>query len=664
MSHDREQRLTPPSTGRIWLIGALFLAVIPHLLRMPVWLSAFCLSFFVWRALHEWRGYDLPGRFLRYALVVTGVGMVLLAHRTLLGLEAGVALLVMMLCLKLLELQTMRDAMIALFIGYFTVIAGFLFDQSIFMGGYLFLVVLALTAALIALNHPGGGSAYTRFYLTSGGKLLLQALPLMVVMFVLFPRLSSPLWSMPERSSSAKTGLSDSIEMGSISNLVESEEVAFRVNFDGPIPDADALYWRGPVLWQTDGRRWERRRMRPQQEVPAFLAEGGEVAYSVILEPHQQRWIFTLDLPLSRPEGSGIDPYFLPDFQILNGREIKKKRQYSLRSATRYRLDSEGLVPELEFAALELPDEANPRSRKLAREWRSEGLDDAAIVARGVDYFREQPFYYSQQPPRLGSDPVDGFLFDSRRGFCEHYATAYVTLMRAADIPARVVTGYQGGELNELGNYLVIRQSNAHAWAEVWLEGEGWRRVDPTTAIPPSRVEVDINLNRRSGADAGADLRESALLSRLMQQARNGWDAINHSWDIWILGFDHNRQRQLLEKLGLNKLSWEWLIGLMVGVIAAILGLITAITLLRRPRQRDPLVRLYQRFCRKLERAGIRRDLNEGPADFAERACHERPELAAAIRQITRLYIRLRYTRHRGGKDWETLRRLVRGFRA
>jgi len=659
---DHEQALTPPFIGRLALLGGLFLVILPHLFRMPLWLSAVGVAVFVWRLLHELRGYDLPGRLIRYTLVFVGIASVLLAYRTIIGQEAGVALLTMMLCLKLLELHTMRDAMVALFIGYFMVIGGFLFSQSIFMGVYLFAVVLALTAALIALNHPSGDVSHGRYYLITGGKLLLQALPLMVVMFILFPRLSGPLWSMPEDATTSKTGLSDSIKMGSISNLVQSEEVAFRVDFDGRIPPADTLYWRGPVLWYTDGQRWQRLRMRPSTNLPQVTSLGKSVGYTITLEPNNRRWIFTLDLPLALPTGLADPVLVRPDYQFLIARSVTHKIRYHLRSTTEYRLPN--LPQRMHGLATQLPPGVNPRTVALARQWKIEEPDNGAIVQRALNYFSQQPFFYTRRPPLLHQNPVDEFLFNTQRGFCEHYATAFVTLMRAADIPARVVTGYQGGELNELGDYLIVRQSNAHAWAEVWLKDQGWVRVDPTAAVPPDRVETDNDATRFQttvvNPGTGSDY---PLLRKAFWKLRHGWDAINHSWNQWVLGFDREKQKELLQKLGLDSFSWQWLTGIMFGLLAAILAAIAGMTLLRRPRQRDPLARLYQQWCAKLAKAGTERHRDEGPRDFALRAVQERPELEASITQITRLYIRLRYTRHGGDQDMETLQRLVKGFR-
>lgn len=658
---DYERSLAPPILGRQWLLGALFLVSIPHLIRMPWWFSALCLAVFAWRLLHELRGYDLPGRLVRYLLVFLGVLAVGTAYHTFIGQEPGVALLNLMLCLKLLELRTMRDALIALFIGYFMVLGGFLFDQSILMGGYLFLVVLALTAALIALNHPAGDQSHYRFYFRTGGKLLLQAIPLMVVLFVLFPRLSSPLWGMPDKKT-AQTGLSDSIEMGTISKLVESQEVAFRVDFEGPIPAADTLYWRGPVLWLTDGRRWERPRIKPQRHLPEFTPQSEAFAYTMTLEPNNRHWLFALDLPLAIPEIPNNQTYVTDDFQLFSRNHVADKLRYRVRSATRFLFQE--IQPWMLRMATKLPLDANLKTLALARSWRDEGVTDNQIVQRALTLFREQPFYYSRQPPILGDQPVDEFLFTTRRGYCEHFATAFVTLMRAAEVPARVVTGYQGGELNELGDYLIVRQSNAHAWAEVWLGEQGWVRVDPTAVVPTERIEETADAVRFNTTElTNAQIRGFSLLREFYWKWVHGLDVLNYNWTKWVLGFDKQRQEELLQKLGMGKLNWQWLIGIMAGLLVAAVGVIGAMTFLRRPRQRDPVLRLYQQFCARLEKAGLIREANEGPEDFARRVIQSRPDLAVAVNQINKLYVRLRYSPRAREAHFFQLRRLVATFR-
>lgn len=643
---DYEKALLPTLTGKLWLLAALFMVLLPHLLRMPLWLSILCIGVFAWRLAHELKGWALPRRPLRWLITFLAFLAVALLFKTIVGRDAGVALLSVMLCLKLLELRTLRDAMVTLYLGYFLVIGAFLFSQSVATGGYLLLVVLLLTAALVSLNHPQSSALNTRHYLRYSGHLLLQAFPLMVVMFLLFPRLSGPLWSMPQETT-GKTGLSDQIRMGTISSLVESEEVAFRVEFKGAIPEASQLYWRGPVLWQTDGRNWQRIRLPMLKTIPAYEAKSAQVEYTVTLESSSNSWLFTLDLPGTMPQGLESTPYILSDFQIFSAKPATTTQRYSVSSILDYRTTdfSDG---ELR-AALQLPERVNNQSVAMAQGWAQQGLQPEQLVQRALGYFHDNPFYYTRQPPLLDNDPVDDFLFNSRRGFCEHYATAFVTLMRAAGVPARVVTGYQGGERNRLGNYLTVRQSNAHAWAEVWLKGKGWTRVDPTTNIPQDRIEETIDTQRFATTDlmAGvAQSRQFSLFKKGFYQMRQLWDAVDYGWNQWVLGFDKEQQEKLLKALGLKDSGWQNLITLLVLSLIVLIAVISAIVLLRRPRQTDPVQRYYQRFCDRLATLGTVRKINEGPLDFARRASEELPAYRDQIHSITRLYVEMRYQQY------------------
>lgn len=647
--------MIPPRHGRLWLLGALTAVLLPQLLRLPPWLSPFCLALLGWRLAIDLRAWPLPGRWLRLLLTLTGIGAVLAAYRTLLGPDAGLALLSVMLCLKLLELRSLRDAMLVIFLGWFLVAGGFLVEQSILLGAYLLATVFLLTAALIALNHPGGPAH--RDYLRRAGRLLLPALPIMLLLFVLFPRLPGPLWGMPSPGS-ARTGISDHMTLGSVSALAESEEVAFRVLFDGPIPPADRLYWRGPVLWTTDGRRWDPipRKRAPHwfNLPPSHQALAEPVRYSLTLEPHNERWLFALELPAAIPP----DAVLTADFQLVLARTATARRRYELTAHTAYRT---GPLPEAQRRlGLQLPERRNPRSRALAQQW--QGLAAEDIVRTALVLFRDQPYWYTRQPPLLGEDPVDEFLFDSRRGFCEHYAAAFVTLMRGAGVPARVVTGYQGGEANPLADYLIVRQSHAHAWAEVWLESQGWVRVDPTAAIPPERIEAAPDLRRFRSTTPALDI-ELGWMTRRLAQVRYRWDALNNAWNQWVLGYNHQRQLELLQRLGLLRFGWQGAIGFLLAAIALLLALV-ALQLLRRPRgEGDAVGTLYQRYCSKLARLGLARAPQEGPLHFARRVAAARPDLAAAVEEISGLYIALRYGGAPAAELLAQLRAAVMRFR-
>ena len=635
----------------VWLLASLALAIAPHLAHLPVWVGPLCVGLGIWRVAVERGITPWPRKALVVALTLGCTAGILFEYRTLLGRDAGVTLLVTMIALKLMEMRTPRDTLVTVFLAYFLVSAGFLYSQSIPMALYLLGVVWLTTTTMIGYHDPNGGLA-ARLRLKLAGTLLLQAVPLMLVLFVLFPRIP-PIWALPEDAHAGLTGLSDSMRPGEISQLIQSSEVAFRVQFDRAPPPASARYWRGPVLWDYDGQTWSAR-TPAAGTAPPVQPRGEPVRYLLTLEPHNQRWLFALDLPAAAPADSRIQA----DMQMLANAPVRQRMRYRLTSYPDSRLD-DPLDAATRQRALALPARANPRTRTLAERWRAEEADGARIVERALRLFREQSFFYTLNPPRLGAHAMDDFLFGSRRGFCEHYASAFVTLMRAAGLPARVVTGYQGGAPNPLGDYWIVRQSDAHAWSEVWLDGRGWVRVDPTAAVSPDRVEQGI-----AAALPAAEL--PLALSRLdlgwLQAARMRWDLVNNRWNQWVLGYGQEGQRSLLAGLHPWLARWEGMITALASGIVLLLAGLAAWSLrhgLRR--DRDPALAAYRRFCTRLARRGLARAAHEGPQDYAARVLRARPDLAPAVMAITRDYIDLRYGRTPG--QLARLRRAVRVFR-
>lgn len=641
----------------IWIIGALALVAVPHLLRVPLWISAASVLLGAWRVGGVRRPSMLPGKVARITLMLAALAGVLLTYGTVFGRDAGTALLMVMLSLKLLEMRTRRDVLVVIFLGYFLVLTQFLYSQSIFIGAYLLLAVLAITATLIGL-HRQGGERKPIANLRLASVLLLQAIPLMLALYVLFPRISGPLIGLPKDAYGAGTGMDDEMAPGRISDLRQSNAVAFRVEFSDAPPDAEQRYWRGPVLWRTDGVVWSPG-ANTAHAAPVQIAVSGEpVSYNVTLEAHNRDWLFALDIPASVPDIGRITE----DLQLLANEPVKNRVRYKVTSYTQYH---NGVVtPNSLRRALQLPPDANPRLRALAGSWRADSADDEKLMQRALDFFRDQPFYYTLKPPLLthAAHPMDEFLFNTRRGFCEHYSSAFAMLMRAAGIPARVVLGYQGGEMNPLSNYMIVRQSDAHAWTEVWLGDKGWVRVDPTGVIPPARVEInDDTAAQVAEAAPLIDLAQAAALVNAWQQLRFGWDAVNNTWNLWVLGYNATRQQQLFTRLGLD--TWA---GLSMGLLAG-LGLpflfVAAYMLLRRGGRRDPTMALYQRFCDKLARARIVRRPSEGPLDFAVRVSRLRPELGAQANLITALYCALRYSPAPPAQALRQLRQFVQAFR-
>lgn len=631
----------------LWLLTGLLTALLPHLLRMPVQLSVLCLLLLGWRLRHEWAHTSLPGRGLRLLLTAVALGVIYLSYHTFIGRHAGVALLVVMLCLKLLEMRSARDHLLVIFLGYFVVVTAFLFDQSSLLALYLLLVVVLLTTALIAGHYSrlprATGAAMQLGPLASlrlARNLVLQALPLMLVLFVLFPRIDGPLWGMPKDAFSARTGLSDTLSPGNITRLSDNNAVAFRVHFDGPLPPPAQRYWRGPVLWDFDGTTWS----DPQRAIelrgsPAHLElvpTGPALHYELTLEPHNRHWLFALDLPASVPPRATLTR----SGELLTRHPVTAVQRFKLTSYPDYRLAPDQPPPGGRY--LVLPQHGASQARALARRWRARAGNDRDVVRLALAYFRQQPFYYTREPPLTPSDPVDSFLFDTRRGYCEHYASAFAVLMRAAGIPSRVVTGYQGGELNPLGDYLIVRQSDAHAWDEVWLAGQGWVRIDPTAVIPANRIDNATDLARLQ--PQARPLSEApGWLASAWRDLGYRWDSLSYYWNQWVIGYNEKRQRDLLSWLGLDGTDWRSLAGLLFAFVAGLVGVFAFALLWHRPVQQDPARRLWLRFTRKLARHGLVCAPHEGAADFARRIARQRPDLASAAAAIASLYNRIRY---------------------
>ena len=632
-----------------WLLAGLAIVVAPHTPRLPWWLNLIALILFTWRVYLAWGERALPRKWLLALLVAGGVFGVYLTYRTVFGRDSGVALLVLFLSLKLLELHQQRDAMVLVLLTYFLALTNFFYSQTLPTAGLMLACALINTASLVNLAAPGRA---LRANLRTAGVLLAQAAPVMLILFFLFPRVQGPLWGLPQDAYSGVTGLSDSMSPGAISRLSQSDAIAFRVRFQESPPPRAQLYWRGPLFWDFDGRTWRPGNIRPYAQLE-FQASGKPYDYEVTLEPHNHNWLFALDLAAKVPPNANITA----DHLLLSRTPVRSRMRYDLRSYTSFTQGETDDADELR-PGLQLPAGFNPRARRLAAEWAAGGATDDAIAQRALAYFRNEGFVYTLEPPLLGRDSVDEFLFGGKRGFCEHYASSFVFLMRAAGVPARVVTGYQGGEVNPVDQYLIVRQSDAHAWAEVWLTGRGWVRFDPTAAVSPVRVE--------SGVAAALPATDPLpLMARTtltwLREMRYNWDALANKWNQLVLGYTPERQREFLSSIGMNEPSWENMALTLFWSICALLALLTA-WLLRRLRTADPAQRLWLRFCAKLGKRGCARAPHEGPADFIERTAARYPAQAGRIRAIGERYIALRYGEPADKRMLAELRLLVREF--
>jgi transglutaminase-like putative cysteine protease len=646
---------TPRLRGLGWVLVTLGLAIAPHVPFLPAWATAAVVAAFVWRWAADRRGWPLAPKWLRLAVLVAAPLAVLSSYRTVGGIEAGTVFLVLMAGVKLLETRGARDLTVLAFIAYFLLYAALLRDQRLPQLPYLVGGALLVTAALVRV-HAGATADAARDVLRRTAAITLQALPLALLLFVLFPRLPGPLWG-AAAGQSARTGLGDEMTPGEISDLSVSGEVAFRVRFAGEIPRPVQRYWRGPVLHEFDGRSWRRPRAQafPAQEV---ITLGEPVEYQITLEPTDRQWILALDMPSEWPEHEASRTY---DFQLLSPRRLSEVTSYRLRSHTRF-VAGVSLPLSMRRKDLQLPPEGNPRSLALGRDLAARhGGDPMAITRALLTMFNREPYAYTLEPPRLGRDAIDEFLFETRRGFCEHYASAYTLVMRAAGVPARVVTGYQGGELNPVGGYLVVRQSDAHAWSEIWVEGRGWMRIDPTAAVAPERIEQGLLAAMDESEPVPGRLRAS---SELWAQFSYSWDALNAIWNERVVRYNASRQERLLERLGLRDPDWRTL---GVGLAASLAAFFTVMSLYHawrfRPPAPDVPARLHAVVVRRLRRRGLAPGAAEGPIAFLDRAAVACPDLAPDLAQIRRLYADLRYGPRPDGAGLQLLKHRVNRLR-
>ena len=635
-----------------WAFCAVLIALLPHATRFSPWLMLAFFAMGSWRVLGAYGKLPLPDRrylsiwLLKQCVAIAIFIATYLSFDGQLGRDAGVAMLTALLGLKLLEMRTPRDFYVVMFLAYFLVVTNLFYSQTLLTAAYMITVVLVVTAGLIHFNGRTGGLSKKQCFKLSL-QYCLQAVPIMIVAFILFPRIPGPLWGVSQNTSEGVTGLSDEITIGSISRLGVSDEIAFRVAFKDREPRAQNLYWRGPVLWQTDGVSWRAGTPRTIPHRSPTMSEINQTdlfEYQLILEPHGEKWVFALDHVHTARGSLSV----LGDYQVLAGKPITSRQRFELSSKVTH--TPREITPVERTAALNLPLNRHPKTIALAALWRAEADSHAAIVERALTYFNEQNFSYTLTPAPLSRDAIDSFLFETREGFCEYYASAFVVLMRAAGIPARIVTGYHGGEYNTLSDFMVIRQRDAHAWAEVYLESVGWTRVDPTGAVAPERISMGLTQvfpARRPLSMLEADHPVAFTWLRM----REMWEAVNFNWSRWVLGYSPKRQRQFLDQLGLRDWHFGSLIMSLTLVGAAIMLLLAWFIFNTRRHQADQISIIYDLFCDKLAKSGLSRAPHEGPLDYAKRISAKRQDLAPEIEKITTLYIELRYASRNNGVD-------------
>ncbi len=646
--HNNQTAFPMPRSAFVLLITSVVLSIFPHIQRVPPWLLLIFFLVILWRIQIFRQRAHFPSRWLRLITVFLAMFSVLYQHGTIFGPEAGVGLLISAYCLKLLEMYTQRDAYLIIILSYFVLATVFLFDFSLYASLYLFFVFALITSSLVALNQTEMRiSIYTP--LQTAIKLLLQALPLTIALFYLFPRIG-PVWDFAVNNNTKRTGLSDQMSPGDISNLSQSEELAFRVKFEGRVPTPSERYWRAVVFDRYDGATWYA--VKDQFGSGSSYPSTVEVAdkspdklnYQVILEPTNQHWL--LSIPFARI--SNIKSISTPELMNLTVDPIDTTTTYQVTSSLNYKLDPDTLHSDVGTRYTQLPA-GNPRSRQLARQqFLAANKDPNQFVSQIMQRFNTENYYYTLTPPKLTDDRIDQFLLDTKKGFCSHYASALVFLMRSVGIPARLVGGYQGGEMHPYADYLLVHQYDAHAWAEYWVQGEGWIRIDPTVAIAPNRIEMGA---RSTVADW--NLVESPLAAnhlrnnKWLAQARLLIDYADYLWIKNVVSYDKESQSKILEKL-LGSVTPAKIALLMFAVISLCLMFLILIIIIGKDKRAavNKTDHYLTLLIRKMEKLGVEVIRPEETAQsYCVRAAEKCPKFVKELKNISYLYNKIKYSR-------------------
>ncbi|MGR9114748.1 MAG: transglutaminase TgpA family protein [Gammaproteobacteria bacterium] len=640
----------------IFLLTSIGLIALPHINHIPSAVFGFFNLLLVWRFIGVWRPQLLPNKLLVLLFTVGGILLLYSQHQGVLGRDAGTNLFITALALKLMEIKQERDLYLITYLAFIVAASQFLYEQNILMAGYILFVCCVLLATLISINSSKSENLLA---LKTAAIIIIQAIPIAVVLFVLFPRVESPRWLIFKNTNQARTGLKDSMEPGSISSLGVSGELVFRVKFEGAMPPMNQRYWRGPVLSHTDGKRWtQTQNLFFKRFQDKIKYRGQPYRYTLMMEPQDKNWVFALDMPAQYASELTINA----NYQLITDKDPDQRAEYKVTSYPKY---NTGYITRTEFRDnLQLPASPSNKITKLVSRLNGFEASPEDFIRSLLQHFRRENFRYTLMPPLMKDNPIETFLFDTRAGFCGHYASAFVYLMRVAGIPARVVTGYQGGELNKIGHFLEIRQANAHAWAEVWLNTQGWVRIDPTAAIAPERVEQSINIEQQiaSGAVSFVDIDSEITQSfSWLKEARQLWGSMDYSWHRWVINYNSVNQSRFLASLGIETL--KQMVYWLVGIIALITGLLSWVLLHRKPKTADKVLIVYNRFCHKLAKAGLLRKPGEGAIDFAGRIKRTYPRHSKAVDDITALYVKLRYGRYSTPEDLNELKKRVALFK-
>lgn len=660
------QRLTHlPREARdtLFLLAVIAWVIVPQVERLPLWCSAMAAAVLLWRGRLAVQGQSLPSRWWLLGLLVLASAATWWSYKTLLGRDAGVTLIVVLLTLKTLEMRARRDAFVVFFLGFFTMLSNFFFSQSLLTATAMLVALLGLLTALVNAHMPVGRPPLLQAAKTAGWMALLGA-PIMAVLFMLFPRIA-PLWGLPGDAMSGRSGLSGQMQVGTIANLALDDSIAMRIRFDGPPPAQNDLYFRGPVLSSFDGKEWRSLRSTfptRYQLAAEVQVQGPPIKYQVTLAANNRPWLIVLDATVDKPQIVGYTPSMAPDLQWLTDQPMADLVRYNVTSYPQFRHGPTRLAVGLQDY-VELPSGFNPRTLQLAAEMRrSPALARAStpqLVDAAMQRLRTGGYTYTLEPGVYGTHTADEFWFDRKAGFCEHIASSFVLLMRALDVPARVVTGYQGGQTNSVDGIWTVRQSDAHAWAEVWVAGQGWVRVDPTSAVSPGRTGTVTRLLPPQNVFTQA---LNTVSPGFALNLRALWEAANNRWNQWVLNYSQSQQMDLLRQLGFQAPSWEDLSYVLIALIVLASSAGALWTLWERYHQ-DPWLRLLHGAQRRLQRAGLASAPHTPPRQLAALLQQQWPGDEPRTRQLSDWLLRLEAWRYAPQPAPATLGTLRREFR-
>ncbi len=651
----------------LFLLGVIAWVILPQTQHLPLWCSVLAAVVLVWRGHLAWRGQPLPSKWWLVVLLALTIGATLFSHRTLLGRDAGVTLIVVLLTLKTLELRARRDAFVVFFLGFFTMLTNFFFSQSLLVAAAMMVALMGLLTALVNAHRLVGQPPLAESLKTAGFMVLLGA-PIMALLFVLFPRLA-PLWGVPGDAMTGRSGLSATMEVGTIAKLALDDSIAMRIKWNlqpgQQIPLSGQQYFRGPVLTSFDGRNW-----RPSTStisrrfavLPNLQTSGESFSYEVTLEPNQRPWIFVLEAANAKPDVPGHEVTMSNELQWLSNRPVTDLLRYKASSSTSFRHGPTTQVIGLQDF-IDLPAGFNPRTLQLAADLRRDPrfaqAGAAPLVNEVMRRLREGGYTYTLEPGLYGANTADEFWFDRKEGFCEHIASSFVILMRAMDIPARIVTGYQGGEFNSVDGFWTVRQRDAHAWAEVWQAGQGWVRVDPTSAVSPGRIG---SLERLAAPQGVVGTAFNAVIPiGMITQLRAAWEAMNNSWNQWVLNYSQAKQLDLLKNLGFQSPSWEDLGKVLAGIVTLV-GLIGAAFTLWERHHQDPWLRQLAKARQQLVKAGLPSDASTPPRSLAVQALAKFGESARPLHDWLLQFDALRYRPQEAAPNSSALATLKAAF--